>query len=194
MFRTTLSLTVLTAVLTAGQAAQAQNKFLKQVIAPQPQVIGPQFGQPGPVLPPGQGAPQTKQLILDPTQPNQLAYFSPRLGARFLIEKMYMPQFGYFWGARIVSQPEWGSPLRQIGLGEGDVITRLDGVPVMNTNELERHILDTGVRSIKAGHDHVHRQTIYVNPNKFFQDPYAVGPWCPHDHGLGPWGNVAVQP
>jgi hypothetical protein len=130
------------------------------------------------------GAPVTKQLVIDPTQPNQLAYYSPRLGARFLIQQMYLPQFGSFWAARIVSQPEFNSPLRQLGLDEGDVITRLDGLPVINTMELERHILQTGVRFIHAGEQVVHKGTMFINPGQYFVDPY--NPVCNHPVAINP--------
>ncbi len=130
------------------------------------------------------GAPgtPTQQLVIDPTQPNQLAYFSPRLGARFLIQPMFLPQFGQFFGARLVSLPEPGSPLLQLGLSEGDVITRLDGLPVRDTWELERHVLETSVRFIRDGEQVVRRGTMYICPHQFFHDRYAF-PCEPHGCG-----------
>jgi hypothetical protein len=135
--------------------------------------------QPVPQALPG-GAPETPtpQLVIDPTQPNQLAYFSPRLGARFLIQPMFLPQFGQFFGARLVSLPEPGSPLLQLGLSEGDVITRLDGLPVRDTWELERHVFETSVRFIRDGEQVVRRGTMYICPHQFFRDRYAF-PWEP---------------
>jgi len=63
---------------------------------------------------------------------------------------MHIP--GYvFTAARIVSKPGPDSPLRQIHLGIGDVITRLDGIPVTGLGELERHYGRTYVRYIKQG-------------------------------------------
>lgn len=163
--------------LTAPQALQ---QVLAQPTTPaQPQqLITPT--QPGVPLQPGVPA---QQLVIDPTQPNQLAYFSPRLGARFLIEQTSLPQFGMFWGARIVSEPAVNSPLRQLGLSEGDLLTRLDGLPVVSTLELERHILETGVRFIRAGEQHVCQDTMFVHPGMYFADPYA--PVCPHTPGCG---------
>ena len=181
MSRLTTSLAVAVLGLAVSNV-DAQNKVLKQVIAPNnesvdlPPVLAPNdnaVAMPQPGV--GNQTPAPAQLILDPSQPNQLAYFSPRLGARFLIQQMHLPQFGSFWAARIVSVPEFDSPLRQLGLDEGDVITRLDGIPVMNTRELERHILDTGVRFIKAGSQTVVRGTMFINPNRFFVDPYRPG-------------------
>jgi hypothetical protein len=164
----------------AGGVATA-NLDVPQISTPQPlqQVIA---SPTQPVAPTSPGvAPQ--QLVIDPTQPNQLAYFSPRLGARFLIEQLSLPQFGLFWGARIVSEPAANSPLRQLGLGAGDVITRLDGLPLTSTLELERHILETGVRFLRAGEQHVCQGTMFVHPGMYFVDPYA--PVCPHTPGCG---------
>jgi hypothetical protein len=201
MKRTTLKLTLTVCSLALTAAANADDKVLKQVIAPNnqsldlPPVLAPNDGfnpqqvvinEPQLNLP--QQAPvQVQQLVVDPTQPNQLAYFSPRLGCRFLIQPMFLPQFGNFLGARIVSEPELASPLRQLGLDEGDVITRLDGLPVTNVQELERHILDTGVRFIHAGEQVVHKGTMFINPHQFFVDPYNPG--CNHQ-----CGNVALRP
>jgi hypothetical protein len=124
---------------------------------------------------------QVQQLVLDPSQPNSLAYFSPKLGARFLIEQVFLPQFGHFTAARIVSHPEQGSPLLQLNLQIGDVITRLDGLPANNLPELERHILETNVRFIRGGTQSVQQGEIFIQPNYWFVDPYApVNPHCPH--------------
>lgn len=184
MKRTALTLTVTVCSLAMAASANAGGKVLKQVIAPNPQSID----VPGPGGFQGQAPVQVQQLVVDPTQPNQLAYFSRKLGARFLVQQMYLPQFGNFWAARIVSEPEMNSPLRQLGLEQGDVITRLDGIPVMNTQELERHILDTGVRFIRAGGQNVFKGTMYINPQMVFVDPYNPG--CnPHQ-----CGTVALRP
>ena len=101
----------------------------------------------------------------------RLAYFSRRLGARFVVQKFYLPEFGSFFGARLVSEPEHGSPLRQLGLEQGDVITRLDGTPVTDTDELEKHILDTNVRYIRAGESRVRAATMIVSQFRQFRDP-----------------------
>ncbi|MCA9055147.1 MAG: hypothetical protein KDA75_15000 [Planctomycetaceae bacterium] len=198
----------------AGQALSGETQALElppllppnddDVAAPQQQLATPQQQLAAPEQPvaiseqvatterqvvvsqqPGQAV---QQLVVDPSQPNQLAYFSPRLGARFLVEETFLPQFGNFWAARIVSEPEFGSPLCQLGLDEGDLITRMDGLPVMSTCELERHILDTGVRFIRAGGQNVFKGTMYINPQMVFVDPYNPG--CnPHQ-----CGTVALRP
>ena len=54
-----------------------------------------------------------------------------------------------FPGAKLLSYPDQGSPLRQIGLRPGDIITRLDGLRVANYDELERHFADTTVRYVR---------------------------------------------
>ncbi len=100
-----------------------------------------------------------------------LDYFSPRLGARFCMQDIKVPGFGKIRAARITSRPEPGSPLSQLGLRSGDVITRLDGTPVTRTEELERHIIETDVRYIKSGGKTAREGQIYIDPNTFFEDP-----------------------
>ena len=91
---------------------------------------------------------KSQRMVVDPLgQP--AAYYAWRLGAEFEIQTLQIP--GYvFRAARIVSEPEFGSPLNQLGLQVGDVITRLDGIPVTNYAELDRHAHRTVVRYIKA--------------------------------------------
>lgn len=154
-------------------------------------------GQPSPALsadpsgPPSivpQGAPngaaplQPSQLILDPNQTTLPAYFSPRLGARFVMQPMFLPQFGQFLAARMVSPPQPGSPLQMLGLREGDAITRLDGIPLQNVVQLEQHILQTDVRFIRHGQQHVERGIMYICPHEYFFE--RVPPIC-HTPGCG---------
>jgi S1-C subfamily serine protease len=54
-----------------------------------------------------------------------------------------------FPGAKLLSYPDPGSPLRQIGLRPGDIITRLDGVRVTSYAELDRHYANTSVRYVR---------------------------------------------
>lgn len=116
----------------------------------------------------------------------QLAYFSPRLGARFVVQRISLPQHGTFTAARLVSEPEPGSPLLQIGLRQGDVITRLDGTPVTVTRELERHILETTVRYIRAGKSHVQQGQIFIRQHHYFDDPLQGVVDGNDDGGLSP--------
>lgn len=102
-------------------------------------------------------------FAIDPNS-GRRAYHSERLGADFLIQKIRIAGFDSFWAARIVSRPESNSPLRQLGLDVGDVITRLDGVPLTNYEELERHIVETDVRYIRSGTSRVRRGEIYISP------------------------------
>ena len=73
-----------------------------------------------------------------------------------------------------MSRPEQGSPLAQLGLRQGDVITRLDGIPASNLQQLEKNILDTTVRFVRAGSYAVQEGTIMIDPGYFFQDPYST--------------------
>jgi hypothetical protein len=77
-------------------------------------------------------------------------YYSPKLGATFVIQNMQIP--GYtFKAARLTSDPVVGSPLNEIGLVRGDVITRLDNEIVDSVNVLDRHDASTVIRYIKTG-------------------------------------------
>jgi hypothetical protein len=52
--------------------------------------------------------------------------------------------------------------LNALGLTLGDVITRLDGIPVTNFAELDNHYDVTYVRYIKQGTIQVRNGTIYI--------------------------------
>lgn len=182
--RITFTATIL-AILTVSSAAFAGGgNSTKQVIIGQKpggsqtrQVI---IGQQG-----GGSLVQPQQVIVDPGFGGQpvLAHFSQRLGARFEIQQIQIGNFAPVLAARIVSVPAAGSPLKQLGLDVGDVITRLDGNPVNNNAELDRHVYDTLVRFVRAGSNHVEQGTMYVQ-NQFFAEPIytphcGTQPGCP---------------
>ena len=100
--------------------------------------------------------PQTYKLIFGGS-------YSPSLGAEFRVETFNLPAFGQFTGVRLVSVPSFDSPLRNLGLQPGDVITRLDGVRTDNLNELENHYSWTQVRYIKTGSQTVRIANILIN-------------------------------
>jgi len=88
-------------------------------------------------------------------------YYSPKLGATFVIQNMQIP--GYkFTAARITSTPLDGSPLLALGLKKGDVITRLNDESVDSLAVLERHDGSTTMRYIRSGTTKVLMGTIYV--------------------------------
>ncbi len=103
------------------------------------------------------------------------AYYSHTLRAEFLIQKMRIPGH-VFLAARIVSPPEEGSPLHQIGLGVGDVVTRLDGVPVRDVSELDRHYGETFVRYIRQGTTRVRNGVIDLDASEETLDEEIVDP------------------
>lgn len=96
------------------------------------------------------------------------SYFSPTLKGHFLAQWMYITINGrriQFWGARIL-RLEPNSPVRQLGLHPGDVITRLDGIPIWRDMfrenggtwqlvEMENHFGRTEVRFIHRGQNRV---------------------------------------
>ena len=156
------------------QALQ-QRQTYQAVQVPQQFVIGSPGGN------------TARQVIID--NGNQtLAYFSHRLGARFLIQQIQVGGYSPVLAARIVSEPVYGSPLKRLGLGMGDVITRLDGVPVTHTGGLDRHILDTKVRYVKAGFRTVSEGWVFIQRHRYFQDTHYPPPgWtCDNSGGLRP--------
>ena len=87
--------------------------------------------------------------------------YSPKIGASFRIEYMQIP--GYcFTAARLTSDPVEGSPLHEIGLQEGDVITRLNGISVDSLDVLDRHVGNMEIRYIKANTTRVLLTRIYI--------------------------------
>jgi len=101
-------------------------------------------------------------------------YYSQRLGAKLNLQWMSIPGFT-FWGARIV-QLSPDSPLNQIPLQPGDVITRLDGTKISDGKywigttsssgywslpECEQHFGRTQVRFIRQGEQQA--QNGYIN-------------------------------
>ena len=106
-----------------------------------------------------------------PINPNTGAvqgYYSGRLRGYFQLRNFHLPQYGGFVAVRIASLDS-DSPLREIGLRPGDVVTRLDGIAISNLSELERHAYDTTVRFIRAGTQYVQSAEVYI-PFR-----YAVG-------------------
>lgn len=107
------------------------------------------------------------------------SYYSPNLRAKFQLKVMDIPGH-QFWGARIVSIQS-NSPLRQIGLRVGDVITRLDGIRVSDGRhqhfgpngdtywaipQMEQHYSITQVRFIKTGETQVRNANVDLGPLK----------------------------
>jgi len=96
--------------------------------------------------------------------------YSPKMGASFTIESMQIPGYS-FTAARLTCDPVEGSPLHDIGLREGDVITRIGGTPVDALQVLEKHERDTEIRYIKAGTEKVLLATIYIpTDEEFFEN------------------------
>ena len=103
----------------------------------------------------------TEQTVKTPIDQG---YRSQSLRGYFLAQWMYIDQGGKrttFWGARIL-RLDADSPLRSLGLRQGDVITRLDGLPIWRDMykeegrewqiiELENHFGHTEVRYIVRG-------------------------------------------
>ena len=87
--------------------------------------------------------------------------YSSKLGAFFRIENMEIP--GYrFTAARLMSDPADNSPLRDIGLRKGDVITRLDNSPANTLAVLEQPTGNIAMRYIKTGTTKVLLANVYI--------------------------------
>jgi hypothetical protein len=115
---------------------------------------------------------ETKEAAPGSTGPRRYiirdAYYSPNLRGHFRAQWMFIRQQGRqinFWGARIIHL-DADSPLRQVGVSPGDVITRLDGIPVWKRMyreqarpwqlvQLEQHYGRTEVRFILRGTNQV---------------------------------------
>jgi len=98
---------------------------------------------------------------IDPNTGTIQGYYSVRLQGHFQIRDFFVPQYGNFCAVRIASLDQ-SSPLRQIGLRSGDVITRLDGVRIDNLSELDRHAYDTAVRFIRSGTQFAQTREVYI--------------------------------
>lgn len=105
----------------------------------------------------------------------QAIYHSNALQADFIAQWMFINPAGRrieFWGARLVGMAP-DSPLTQTDVQPGDVITRLDGIPISRgmyrsqagwaIPELERHFGGTEVRHIHQGTQHVHVEMMNIN-------------------------------
>jgi hypothetical protein len=115
------------------------------------------------------------------------AYSSRTLRGVFLAQWMYIQQNGrtvLFWGARIL-QLEADSPLRALGVRPGDVITRLDGIPIWRGMyreqggpwqivELEQHFGMTETRFIIRGTQQV--RVGQMNLDTYPDDPMPLPP------------------
>ena len=87
--------------------------------------------------------------------------YSLKLGASFNLEPMQIPGYS-FTAARLTSDPVEGSPLHEIGLQEGDAITRLGGTAVAELEMLEQQEGETEIRYIKADSTRVLLANVYI--------------------------------
>lgn len=144
----TLTFGLVAALTLSGSAAMAMDPGVPEESAPNLSESAPMTSD----------APQGYKMVVGGS-------YSQALGAEFRVETFNLPAFGQFIGVRLVSAPNWNSPLRNLGLQAGDVITRLDGVRVTNLTELENHYSWTEVRYIKTGSQTVRISSIFINNN-----------------------------
>ena len=101
-------------------------------------------------------------------------YYSPVLQCHFTVRTV---QFNGYTvrAARLVSNPQWNSPLRSLGLRQGDVIFRLDGVPVTSNYELENHYSWTTVRYSRQGVEQIRNGKIYIDNQQLVDNSDFLG-------------------
>jgi len=75
----------------------------------------------------------------------------------------FIPGYAPFPGARVVNLDPT-SPLWQIGVRPGDVISRLDGIRIHDLGELDRHYANTRVRWIPTGTNTVRSAWVNLGP------------------------------
>lgn len=120
---------------------------------------------------PNSGA-QAQPLVMQP------GFRSKKLKGEFLGKPMYVQINGQsypFWGARAVVLDQ-DSPLRKLGMVEGDVLSRLDGMYLNNGKflqngiwqmpELEAHYGLTDVKWIKQGTHRVNIGQIVIDSGR----------------------------
>lgn len=166
----TMAIALCTALFASVAFAQSRPAAPFQAQQPiQGQVVGQPFGG-QPTVPANLPAQAAQALQLGHV------YVSQRWLASFYFEeKLQIPGSPVFSAGRIVAiQP--GSPLQQIGLNVGDVITRLDGTRVSEGKwpnqqgcfwmlpEFERHFGLTKVRFIRRGSIQVEEPTVNLGP------------------------------
>jgi hypothetical protein len=120
---------------------------------------------------PGARLPGYRQLAVSSPYVNIQTYFSPTLKAHFAIHTEY-PSVSVrkpFQAARLLSHPESWSPLAQLGIRQGDLIARLNGVSVSNLEELEKHSFETTVRFFRGGPRVEQEGKIMIFPNYALQ-------------------------
>lgn len=136
--------------------------------------------------PDGEAVPESSYRALPPDQQERIrqgaSYYSPTLGARLYTQYMYIetPE-GHipFWGARVVAIDP-SSPLHELRLQLGDVISRLDGIRISERMrreldprsdeyywrlpEAERHYGGTVVRYVRTGTNRMLEGTVDLGP------------------------------
>jgi len=102
------------------------------------------------------------RMVLPNGPINVQAYYSDSLRAWFVVRRFRRGNVE-FPGARLVSDPEYASPLEVIPIRRGDIITRLDDIRVRTVWELERHYAETSVRWVQRNTGNVRIGMIYIN-------------------------------
>jgi hypothetical protein len=99
-------------------------------------------------LPPAKGLPDRR-----------IDWYAKNLGVTFHIVTGEQPQ-----GARVVAEPEAGSPAAQAGVRPGDVIVAIDDEPVRIPNDVLNHLHDTTLTIHTFQGNQVRKARVFVDP------------------------------
>jgi hypothetical protein len=117
---------------------------------------------------PAPNAPQYRQVPAPmPTPMPPGAYYSWRMQASFVVQPIDLSPYGwpgYRPVAQLVSMPLPFSPLSRIGLTPGDMITRLDDIPIRTYADLDNHYTLTKITFIRQGTYYAQQAWVDLGP------------------------------
>lgn len=113
-----------------------------------------------------------------------IAFFSSQLGCRLKIEVVTLHDLGSFTCAKLTSNPVPGSPLAELGLVRGDMITRLNGNRIHNRADLQCQTGDIVCRYVTAVDCQVLEDTICLHAGVQFSE---------HGGSLAPVPEIALE-
>jgi hypothetical protein len=113
-----------------------------------------------------------------------ITFFSSQLGCRLKIEVVTLHDLGSFTCAKLISNPVPGSPLAELGLVRGDMITRLHGSRIHSEADLRCQTGDILCRYVKAADCLVLENTICLHEGIQYSE---------HGRSLAPVPEIAHQ-
>jgi hypothetical protein len=111
---------------------------------------------PAPIESPKGGTPGEPVLLQD--DGTRREFFAVNLGITYVP----VPLSGGTYGARLIRDPEPGSPAAKGGLERGDIIIELDGSPIRGPNDVLNHVDQTTVRVIDVNTNTPQETTVFI--------------------------------